>query len=59
MAIVHSYTRVRNGIIEDVQSHQRGTSSGWQQHKRDVTPPKRTSEQLKALRAKFPRPYSR
>ena len=53
MATVSSYTRIRNGIIEEVQSHTRSTSSGWQQHKRDVTAPKRTPEQMIALRAKF------
>ena len=52
---VRSYIRVRDGVAHEVSAHDRGTSSGWTQHKRDDQAPKRTAEEREALRIKFAR----
>lgn len=52
---VRSYIRVRDGVAHEVSAHDRGTSSGWTQHKRDHQAPKRTPEEREALRRKFAR----
>ena len=52
---VRSYIRVRDGVAHEVSSHERGSSSGWTQHKRDQQTPTRTPEQREALRVKFAR----
>jgi len=50
---VRSYIRVRDGVAHEVSAHDRGTSSGWTQHKRDDQAPKRTAKEHDALRMKF------
>ena len=52
---VRSYIRVRDGVSHEVSAHDRGTSSGWTQHKRNHQAPKRSDEERKALRLKFAR----
>ena len=49
---VKTYTRVVNGITQEVSGHSRGVGSGFNHSKIDDTP-KRTPEQYEALRAKF------
>jgi len=52
---VRSYIRVRDGVAHEVSAHDRGSSSGWTQHRRNHEAPKRTPEEREALRRKFAR----
>ena len=49
---VRTYTRVVDGISQEVQGHTRGVGSGYH-HTHIDDAPKRTPEQREALRLKF------